>query len=266
MALSPPWLHAPTVDSSDDVVDVLQSIIDWSVAAASPAGYFAVLYKRSTIAIRDAVEREVFEDGARTTRFGLTFARRYFNAAQSYFREDGKLSQVWQAAFDTNDSDEPIMLQHMLTGMNAHDTFDLGITAAETAGDSLEPLRNDFDAVNDILVSQANVIADAAEQISPGFARYRRQLTGDDIGLLTAELRQSREMAWTFAQQLLAEPESNRSKVIDDHDTIFAWWIRRHLNPPPPLSEWVEVIAREESRDTAHNIQVLDQTASRPRQ
>lgn len=257
----------PRIDSLDDIVSALQSIIDWSVDTANPAGYFAVMYKLSTIAIGDAVHRGVFKDGPRTTRFGLTFARRYFDALHRYFGGGtGNPSQVWQAAFETNDSDEPIVLQHMLTAMNAHDTFDLGITAAETAGDSLESLRNDFDAVNAILVSQANVIADATEQISPGFARYRRQLTGDDIGLLTAELRQSRDMAWTFAQQLLAEPESNRSKVIDDHDTIFAWWIRRHLNPPPPLSEWVEAIAREESRDTAHNIRVLDQAASRARQ
>ncbi|KZS74520.1 hypothetical protein A4G26_23010 [Mycobacterium kansasii] len=255
------------VDSLDDVVSALQSIIDWSVDTANPAGYFAVMYKRSIIAIGDAVDRGVFEDGPRTTRFGVTFARRYFDALHRYFGSGtGNPSQVWQAAFETNDSDEPIMLQHMLTAMNAHDTFDLGITAAETAGDALEPLRNDFDAVNAILVSQANVIADATEQISPGFARYRSQLTGDDIGLLDAELRQSRDMAWTFAQQLLVEPESNRLKVIDDHDTIFAWWIRRHLNPPPPLSEWVEVIAREESRDTAHNIRVLDRTASRSHQ
>lgn len=264
MQLPPPSLHLPTVETLDGIVDVLHSIIDWSIEAASPVGYFAVMYQRATLAIRDAIHRGVFEDGPRTIRFGVTYARRYFDAVQSYFGGDGDPPQVWQVTFETNNSDEPIMLQHMLTAMNAHVTFDFGVTAADTAGDSLEPLRNDFDAVNAILASQANVIAEAMEQLSPGFGRFRRQSAGDGIGLFSAELRQSRDLAWSFAQQLLNEPKSSRSKIIDDHDTIFAWWIRRHLNPPPPISAWVKAIAQEESRDTAHNIRVLSQVASRP--
>jgi Family of unknown function (DUF5995) len=253
-------------DTVDDILDGLQSIIDWSIDAASPIGYFAVLYKRSTIAIRGAIDEEVFEDGPRTIRFASAFARRYFDAMRSRFGvgDDRTLSQVWQVAFETNDSDEPIILQHMLTAMNAHDTFDLGITAAEIAGDSLEPLKNDFTAVNDILVRQGNVMADAMEQVSPGFARYRKQLTGNDVGSISAELTQSRDFAWTFAEQLLIAPESNRAKVIDDHDTVFAWWIRRHLHPPLPISDWVEAIAKAESRDTAHNLRVLDRFVPGP--
>ncbi|MGO9508965.1 MAG: DUF5995 family protein [Mycobacterium sp.] len=262
--LSTPPPELPAVDTVDDILSGLQSVIDWSIEAASPIGYFAVVYKRSTIAIRGAIDEGVFEDGTRTIRFALTFARRYFDAVRSHFDHDRALSQVWQVAFETHQSDEPIILQHMLTAMNAHDTFDLGITAAVTAGDSLEPLKSDFDAVNDILVRQGNVIADAMEQVSPGFARYHKQLTGNDIGSIAAELMQSRDFAWTFAQQLLIEPEGNRAKIIDDHDTVFAWWIRRHLHPPPPISDWVEAIAKEESRDTAHNLRVLDQFAPGP--
>jgi Family of unknown function (DUF5995) len=258
--------HPPAACNLDDVIEGLQSIIDWSIETASPVGYFAVLYKRATIAIRGAIEAGTFEDGPRTMRFGVTFARRYFDAVRSHFGvgDDRTRSQVWQIAFETNDSHEPIILQHMLTAMNAHDTFDLGIAVAVTAGDSLEPLKNDFDAVNAILVRQGNIMADAIEQVSPGFARYRKQLTGNDVGSISAELTQSRDFAWTFAQQLLIEPESNRAKVIDDHDTVFAWWIRRHLHPPPPISDWVEAIAKEESRDTAHNLRVLDRFVPGP--
>lgn len=69
------------------------------------------------------------------------------------------------------------------------------------------------------------------ERVSPNIAQYRKQLTGNDIGLISAELKQSRELAWTFVQQLLVEPESDRAKVIDDHDTIFAWLVRRRVKP-----------------------------------
>lgn len=258
MLSTPPPLDLPAVDAIDDVVAGLQAIIDWSIEAGSPIGYFAILYKRATLGIRDAIEHGVFEDAARTGRFGVMFARRYFDAIRSHLDgDDQRLSQVWQIAFATNDNDEAIILQHMLTAMNAHDTFDLGIVAAATAGDSLQPLQNDFNAVDAILVRQAEAIADAMEQVSPSFAEHRKQWAGNDIGSFSGELTLSRDLAWTFAQQLLIKPETNRAKVIDDHDIIFSWWIRRIVDPPPPLAEMVEAIAQEESRDTAHNIRVL---------
>jgi hypothetical protein len=215
--------------------------------------------------LRDGIDQGMFDDRPRMMRFVVTFARRYFDAVNRRFDDvdDRKPTQVWQLAFETNDSDEPIILQHLLTGMNAHDTFDLGITAAVTAGDSLEPLQNDFNAANAIIASQVDGILDAIEQVSPLVAQYRKQLMGNDIGFIGAAIKQSRDLAWTFAQQLAIESESNRPKVIDDHDIIFAWFCRRHLNPPPPISDMVKAIAQEESRNTAHNIGMIGPIASK---
>lgn len=257
-SMSPPP-RQPAVDTIDEVLEGIQSIIDWSIETASPVGYFAALYERSTVALREAMAAGVFDDTPRMARFVVTFARRYFDAVDSRFNggDQRKPTQVWRVAFEANDDAEQIIFQHMLTAMNAHDTFDLGIAAAVIAGNSVEPLRKDFDAVNAILTRQADSIVEAVEQLSPVVARYRKQLTGNDIGSMSAELKQSRDMAWTFAQQLCAEPESNRPQVIHNHDTIFAWFIRRHMSPPPPISEMVNAIARKESRDTAHNIRVL---------
>ncbi|HEX9832640.1 MAG TPA: DUF5995 family protein [Mycobacterium sp.] len=254
----------PSVDTLDDVVDALQAIIDWSIEAQSRLGYFAVMYKRTTFAIRGAIDQGAFEDGPRATRFGLAFANRYFDAVRSHFYGGHEPAQVWQIAFEANAMDELIILQHMLTGMNAHVAFDLGVAAAVIGGPALESLRNDFDAVNAILVSQIDVIANAIEQVSPGFAHHRKLLTDNDVGSIGALLRQSREFAWAFAQQLVVEPESRRPKVIDDHDTIFAWWGRRYSNPPPPLEKVIDAIGETESRDTSHNIRVLDRFVSRP--
>lgn len=257
----PPQL--PSVETLDDVVDALQAVIDWSAEAQSRLGYFAVMYKRTTFAIRAAINQGAFDDGPRAIRFGLAFAHRYFDAVRSYLDGGHAPAQVWQVAFETNERDEPIILQHMLTGMNAHVAFDLGVAAAVIGAPALESLRNDFDAVNAILVSQIDVIANAIEQVSPAFSQHRKLLTDEDINSIGAVLRQSREFAWTFAQQLVVEPDSRHPKVIDDHDTIFAWWGRRYLNPPPPLENAVRAIAQRESRDTSDNIRVLDHFVSR---
>jgi hypothetical protein len=261
MLSMPPPLRLPAVDTIDAVIEGIQSIIDWAISTASPVGYFAAMYKRSTNALREAIDEGVFEDGPRMARFIVTFAGRYFDAVDSHFNggDDRKPTQVWQVAFEANDNAEQIIFQHMLTAMNAHDTFDLGVTAAAIAGNSLEPLRNDFNAVNAILTSQADRIVEAIERVSPVVAQYRKELIGNDIGSMSAEFKQSRDLAWSFAQQLCAEPESNRTKVIHDHDTIFAWFVRRHMSPPPPISDMVNAIAKEESRDTAQNISVLNQ-------
>jgi len=271
--VAPP--HLPSIHTIDDAIDGIQSVINWSMAAASPVGYFAVLYRGSTIAVRGALDDGKFDDGPRMGRFTVTFARRYFDALNRRFHggDDRKPTRVWQLAFEANDSDEPIILQHMLVAVTAHDTFDLGITAAIAAGDSLESLHDDFEAVNAILGGQVAGVLDAVAQVSPGvplFGKqllgdlFGKQLLGDDVGVVGAALSESRHLAWTFAQQLVVEPESHRPKVIDDHDTIFAWLSRRHLNPPPPISEMVKAIAEEESRDTAHNIAVLNEMTSRP--
>jgi hypothetical protein len=46
----------------DDVVRNLEQIIDWSIRERSTIGYFATLYKRATIAVRDALAEREFED------------------------------------------------------------------------------------------------------------------------------------------------------------------------------------------------------------
>ena len=68
----------------DDVVRNLNQIIDWATAEQSTIGYFAVLYKRSTMAIRDAIDRDLFENSALMAEFDVVFAQRYFDALNAY--------------------------------------------------------------------------------------------------------------------------------------------------------------------------------------
>ena len=60
-----------TPETIGDVVRNIDQVIDWSIKAESHLGYFAVLYKRTTLAIRDAVNAGVFDDGPRMEQLDL---------------------------------------------------------------------------------------------------------------------------------------------------------------------------------------------------
>src|ERR1700754_569855 len=112
----------PTLHSIDDVVDALDTIVAWSIRSASRLGYFAALYKRVTIAVRKALRDGVFEDGPRLERLDVGFANRYFAAINGLFHPTSfsKPTHAWQVTFDTADEARPIIVQHMLAGVNAH--------------------------------------------------------------------------------------------------------------------------------------------------
>jgi len=73
------------VASIDQVIDAIQGIVDWSIANESRLGYFAALYKRITIAIRNGICDHLFDNGPRMERFDVIFASRFFAALNGYF-------------------------------------------------------------------------------------------------------------------------------------------------------------------------------------
>ena len=100
----------------DDVVRNLNQIIDWAMAEQSTIGYFAVLYKRSTMAIREAIDGDLFKNSARMAAFDVVFAQRYFDALNAFFHPDEfpDLNLAWEVAFVGHANPETTMLQQML--------------------------------------------------------------------------------------------------------------------------------------------------------
>src|SRR5271163_4405588 len=83
-----PALQMARLEEAENVDDVLRNvdqIIDWSINANSHLGYFAVVYKRVTLAIREAINDGQFDDGHRVARLDVVFAQRYFDALNAYF-------------------------------------------------------------------------------------------------------------------------------------------------------------------------------------
>ena len=135
----------------DGILERLSPIVVQTKAENSPLGYFAALYRKVTLQVKSDIERSRFEDNARMERLDVIFANRYL-AAYDAHRAGRTPTGVWALSFAAAQQWWPIVLQHLLLGMNAHINLDLGIAAARTApGDRLPDLKDDFDRINEVL-------------------------------------------------------------------------------------------------------------------
>ncbi len=264
---SPPLDRLDEPATIDDVLGTIDHIIGWAIKAESPIGYFAVLYRRCTLAIREAINEDVFDDGHRMEELDVAFARRYFNALNAYFHpaECQGLTLPWAVAFVGDQDDKAIILQHMLAGLNAHITFDLGLALLATAADSLDTLTNDYNRVNVILCAQIPGIVKVVEQLSPDL-RLSGWLIPDEAGVLKDALTKLRRGAWLFAIYMAMHPQNAWPKTLHQEAwtaTLSSWYLQ-------PSAQWtglprlIRVIARRESDDVASNIRALDAITRTP--
>ncbi|HWS94704.1 MAG TPA: DUF5995 family protein [Mycobacterium sp.] len=250
-------------ETIDDVLRAIDQILDWSINAQSNIGYFATLYKRVTVAIRDAINEGVFDDGHRMEQLDVAFARRYVNGLNAYFYPDEYQGPTlpWEVAFVGDQNGQAIILQHMMTGLNAHITFDLGLAVLAVAANSLDKLENDFNRVNALLCSQIPGILDVVEQLSPEFRVIRRVLPNKvEVALLKRMVTKLRRSAWYFAIYMDLHPESARERRVNQASwtaATGAWY----LQPPARLTPFpilVRAIAKRESRNVASNLRALE--------
>ncbi len=253
-----------------EVVDTLNSVIAWSIESSSRLGYFAALYKRVTVAVRTAVADGVFEDGPRVQRLDVAFANRYFDALNGHFHPDRfpKPTRSWQVTFDAAARPQPIIVQHMLAGVNAHIGLDLGVVAqALMPPGRLWDLKQDFDRINAVLASQVSGIVVDINELSPALAEVYAVLMDNQIFVINEAVRALRDDAWRFATFLAVQPRFTRPITIRVRDYRVAEQGGLIYQPPGVvgLIQWaVNVVAARESRDIVHNLQVLDEIASVP--
>ncbi|MYR05647.1 hypothetical protein GTV32_04670 [Gordonia sp. SID5947] len=265
---SPPPI--PPVTTIDEVVAALHTIIDWSIGTPSRLGYFAALYKRITLAVGVAIDEGLFDDGPRMERFDALFASRYLDAVNGHFHPGRfpKPTRSWRTTFAGADHSEPIILQHMISGINSHIVLDLGIAAVETTGGrKLPSLRRDFDTVNAVLAGQVNGVVADLNELSPALADIYAVLAEHQIFLLNEAIKAFRDSAWRFATVLALEPGLLRRATIAARDLQVARQSALVFDPPGVigvLDRAVLEVAERESRDVSRNIAVLDEVASSP--
>jgi Family of unknown function (DUF5995) len=259
---SPPLQLARLAEAKnvDDVLRNVDQIVDWSINAESHLGYFAVIYKRVTLAIREAINDGQFDDGHRIAQLDVAFAQRYFNALNAYFypNEYRGLTLPWEVAFVGAQDGQTIILQHMMTAFNAHISFDLGMACFTIAANSLDTLENDFNRVNALLCSQIPGIVAVLQRLSPEL-RWTRRLIPDELGVLNRVLMKLRKGAWLFAIYMALHPENAKQKRVNHAAStaaLGAWY----LQPPAQLTPFralVRAVAKHESRNVADNIRAL---------
>lgn len=210
------------ITSIDEVVSVLDYIILKSEQIKDPAGYFAALYQKVTIKVKEGIAAGYFDNGTRMEQLDMVFAKRYIDA---YFAcQKGEPTTLsWQKAFDITTHYRPIVLQHLLMGINAHINLDLGIAAAEISrGANLADLENDFNRINEILSSLVHEVEADLSAVWPTL-KFILKLAGkvDDF-LVNFSMKLARDGAWKFATQLSASPEDQIQSLIETRDRKVA--------------------------------------------
>ncbi|MEP2026147.1 MAG: DUF5995 family protein [Reichenbachiella sp.] len=215
-------MKAIQIETIDQVISELDQIIQASIEEENCAGYFAALYRKVTLKVKEGIEQNYFDNGPRMERLDVVFATRYLNAYHAH-KSNEPITNSWQVAFDLTSHYWPIVLQHLLIGMNAHINLDLGIAAAEISeGEDIDDLQNDFNKINKILSSLVHEVDRDLGEIWPTFRVIVKVLGKVDDFLVDFSMKLARNGAWKFAKELFNTPDQLKDQMIDTRDQKVA--------------------------------------------
>lgn len=241
----------------DQVIAQLDAIIARASAERSRLGFFAVLYREVTVQVKIGIAANRFEDGARMERLDVLFANRYLEAYEN-FQNDLPASACWEAAFQAAAAWRPLILQHLLLGMNAHINLDLGLAAAQTApGAALPGLKRDFDEINKILSRLLDEVQAKIDKLSPWLNWLDRVGGRIDEVLFNFSLKIARGAAWKVAERFASLAPKDHPREIAVLDAKVAELARRILSPGWLISSAALLIKLRERDDVEHVMAVL---------
>ncbi len=236
----------------DEVVAALDEVVAHCVGQGSRLGYFAAVYRTVTAKIHEGIMSGLFDDGERMARLDVVFANRYLAAMDGWQRHQ-PVTRSWEAACSAAGRWPPLVLQHLVVGINAHINLDLGIACAEVApGAALPTLRRDFDRINEILALLLRSVLDRIGRISPWIRILDWAGGRSDDELIKFSIEVARTQAWGFARELAPLPRSHWGGPIGACDTRVARLTGVILGQPYAL-----LIRGRESNDVRRNIQIL---------
>ena len=242
----------------EGVIDRLSQIVVQTKAENSPLGYFAALYRKVTQQVKSDIDDGRFEDNAHMERLDVIFANRYL-AAYDAFRAGRAPTPSWAFSFAVAQQWWPIVLQHLLLGMNAHINLDLGIAAARAApGDRLADLKGDFHRINSVLARLVGEVQTELARIWPLLRILNRSLGSADEILINFSMEKARDAAWDVARQLAPldqEEQERKIPLLDDQVTAFG----RIIRYPGLSGRWITRTVRLGERGTvASRIAILE--------
>jgi hypothetical protein len=246
-------MNPPTPATIDDVIARLTAIIDESRKAQSPIGYFAALYRRITMAVNQSIARKEFDDNERMDRIDVTFASRYLEALDQ-FRSGKPPSAPWAVAFRAAGSPGPLVLQHLLLGVNAHVNLDLGIAIATVCpGAALDSVKNDFFKLNAILASQVDTVRRELSDFC-FLLRWTSLLGRPEDRLVDLAVDLGRDYAWHFAQKLAPTAAPEQGPLIEQAAKEAAGFANDILSPDLLLDILFSIVRLTEQGTVASRI------------
>jgi hypothetical protein len=219
-------------ETIDDVIRALDGIIDWAWNEKSRLGYFAALYARVTRAVKEGIANGQFQNGPLMERLDVNFAGRYLQAFEQ-FRSGARPTLSWQVAFRAASWRYPIVVQHLLAGINAHINLDLGIASAGTAeSDQLPGLQTDFNQINGVLAGLVGTVEKEMAEISPLIGLLEKFSLQTDTTIINFNLDKAREFAWSNAVRMARMPASELPAAIQELDSEVELLGRLVVAPP----------------------------------
>ncbi len=248
-------MHTNTID---EVLVHLDKIIDDCMRHNSRVGYFAILYKRMTIAVKQGIAQNQFEDGSRMERLDVHFANRYLDAYYTY--ASGKQpTQSWQSAFNAVNNNDLAIVQHLLLGINAHINLDLGISAAAISNtDNIHALQGDFNKINIVIADVYSSLQAKLKKISwlTIFLKNINPKAADSI--INFSIVKARDTAWNNAL-LLAHSGNQQVNIIQTTDAVVNK-VATAIHSPGSITRFLlKWIVKAESKDVADNLRYLNE-------
>lgn len=244
-----------------EVIHQLDLIVEHSKKEASPLGYFAALYRKVTIAVKNKLGTGYFDDDQRMERLDVVFANRYLTAYHQY-QNNEKPSESWEVAFQLSKDECLIVLQHLLLGMNAHINLDLGIAAAEiTTALNINELKGDFDKINDLLAYLTKDVESELSQIWTPLPWILKRTRKIDNFLIGFNMKLARNGAWKFAKELSIKQGIEKEQFIIQRDKNVALLVDLIIGKRIWLERAIFWLVRKGERgNVVDRIKILEET------
>lgn len=215
----------------DEVIQLLDEIIEKSKLEQSAIGLFAILYREVTVKVKEGIRDGSFQNGERMEKLDVIFANRYLKAYYQYQAKE-KPSECWGFAFEQAEKFWPIVLQHLLLGINAHVNLDLGIASAQVSTvEDIGDLKSDFDQINAILSNLVGGVEKCLIKIWPTLTMILKWTGKIDNFFIDFSMQTARDGAWKFANEFVAVPENQIEACIQLRDQRITEIARLVSNP-----------------------------------
>jgi hypothetical protein len=210
------------INSIDQVISTLDEIISDSVKNKNPLGYFAALYRCVTVKVKEGIENNFFDDGPCMEKLDVIFAKRYIDAYYAWQKNE-KITKSWEKTFLFSTSFWPVVLQHLIIGMNAHINLDLGIAAAEVSKNgNINDLEDDFRKINKILSSLVNEVQNDLADMWPTLKKILQKTKKADDFFVDFSMELARDGAWKSALIFANSHGNSIDAILNSRDEKIA--------------------------------------------